>query len=410
MKLLQISIEVNSGSVGKIAEQIGQVAIKHGWESYITYARNNLPSKSKTIKIGNMLDVYIHGIKTRITDKHAFYSTRATKKLIKEIEKINPDIILLHHLHGYFINIEVLFNFLSKTDIPIVWTFHDCWSFTGHCAHFESIGCEKWKIECYSCPQKKTYPSSYVFDRSKKNYKQKKALFNSVNNLTIVPVSNWLGNLVKQSFLSNHNMNVIQNGIDTNIFKPYNDFSNFKNKYNLKDEFIVIGVSGVWNQSKGLNDFIKLSSLIDTNTKIILVGLSDKQIKALPNNIIGIKRTENQKELAELYSMANLFVNPTYGDTFPTTNLEALSCGTPILTYNTGGSVEAVSDNTGFIVEKGDLDSVIRIIDEVRGKGNEFYSDNCRNRAVECFNKDDRFEEYIELFNNLINNDNEKYF
>lgn len=401
-KLLQISIEVNSGSVGRIAEQIGQKAIDSGWESYITYARNNQPSKSNVIKIGNKLDVYWHGVMTRITDKHGFYSTLPTKKLIKQINKIQPDIILLHHLHGYFINIKLLFNYLYKIETPIVWVFHDCWSFTGHCAHFEEIGCEKWKIECNACPLKKYYPASYVFDRSKENYKEKKKLFNSLKNLTIVPVSKWLGDLVKESFLSSNNIKVIYNGIDINTFKPNLNIKETREKFGLKDEFIVIGVSGVWNKGKGLDDFIKLSYNIESSVKIILVGLNDYQIKKLPNKIIGIKRTDSIIQLAELYSMSDLFINPTYGDTFPTTNLEALACGTPVLTYRTGGSIEAVSDETGFIVEKGDLDSVIKIISEVKERGKEFYIDRCRERAVACFNKDDRFKEYIELFNNLI--------
>ena len=403
MKLLQISIEVNSGSVGRIAEQIGLEVLKVGGESYITFARNNLPSKSNTIKIGNKSDIYLHGIKTRIFDAHCLGSTRPTKKLIKQTQELNPDIILLHHIHGYYINSKILFEYLSKLDIPIVWTFHDCWSFTGHCAYFDAIGCEKWKTGCYSCPLKKYYPASFVFDRSKKNYIEKKKLFNSVKNLTIVPVSNWLGDLVKDSFLSSNNIKVIHNGIDINTFKPSTNNQETREKFGLKDEFILLGVASPWSERKGLKDFIKLSRLIDENTKIILVGLSQEQIDNLPNNIIGIRRTENVKQLADLYSMADLFLNLTYEDNFPTTNLEALACGTPILTYKTGGSIEAVSDNTGFIVEKGDLDSVIKVINEVREKGKGFYSEKCRERAVSCFNKDDRFKEYIDLFTNLIN-------
>lgn len=231
MILLQISIEVNSGSVGRIAEHIGLQAIGNGWESYITYARNYQPSKSNTIKVGNKFDIYLHGIRTRLFDDHCYGSTIPTKKLIKQIKEINPDIILLHHIHGYFLNMKVLFDYLSKLDIPIVWTFHDCWSFTGHCAHFEEIGCEKWMIECNACPLKKYYPASYVFDRSKENYKEKKKLFNSLKNLTIVPVSKWLGDLVKESFLSSNNIKVIYNGIDINTFKPNLNIKETREKF-----------------------------------------------------------------------------------------------------------------------------------------------------------------------------------
>lgn len=403
MKLLQISIEVNSGSVGRIAEQIGLEVLKVGGESYIAYARNHLPNKSKTIKIGSKFDVYLHGIRTRIFDDHCLGSSKPTKKLIKQIKELNPDIILLHHIHGYFLNMKLLFEYLSKLNIPIVWIFHDCWSFTGHCAYFDSIGCEKWKTECYSCPLKKSYPASFVFDRSKKNYKEKKELFNSVRNLTIVSVSNWLGDLVKESFLSSNNINVIHNGIDIYTFKPSANNQETKEKFGLKDEFIVLGVASPWSERKGLKDFIKLSELIDTNIKIILVGLDQNQINDLPNNIIGIRRTENVNQLADLYSMTDLFINFSVEETFGLTTAEALSCGTPALVYNATACPEVVSDDTGFIVEKGDLDSVIKVINEVKSKGKEFYSEKCRERAISCFNKDDRFKEYIDLFTNLIN-------
>lgn len=403
MKLLQINVTANSGSTGRIAEDIGLLAESNGWESYIAYGRRNNNSKNKPIRVGNNFDIKVHGLLTRVFDNHSFgfSSKKATKEFIKEIDNIKPDIIHLHNIHGYYINSKVLFEYLSKLIIPIVWTFHDCWSFTGHCAHFDYIGCEKWKTACYSCPLKKSYPASFVFDRSKKNYIEKKKLFNSVKNLTIVPVSNWLGDLVKESYLSSNNIKVIHNGIDINTFKPSTNNKEIREKFGLKDEFVVLGLSSVWNKSKGLDDFINLSPKLDSNVKLILVGLSQEQIDKLPNNIIGIRRTENINQLADLYSMADLFLNLTYNDTFPTTNLEALACGTPILTYKTGGSVEAVSDDTGFIVEKGDLDSVIKVINEVREKGKGFYSEKCRERAVSYFNKDDRFMDYIELYRSL---------
>lgn len=404
MKLLQINVSANSGSTGRIAEDIGLLASSNSWESYIAYGRTNNNSKNKVIRIGNDFDIKVHGLLTRVFDNHSFgfSSKNATKEFIKEIDEIRPDIIHLHNIHGYYINSKVLFEYLSKLNIPIVWTFHDCWSFTGHCGYFDLIGCEKWKTGCYSCPLKTSYPASFVFDRSKKNYIEKKKLFNSIKNLTIVPVSNWLGDLVKESFLSTNNIKVIHNGIDINTFKPSTNNKEIRGKFGLKDEFILMGVASPWSERKGLKDFIKLSKLIDENTKIILVGLEQNQIDVLPNNIIGIRRTENVNQLADLYSLADLFLNLTYEDNFPTTNLEALACGTPILTYNTGGSVEAVCDSTGFIVEKEDLDSVIKVINEVRSKGKEYYSDKCRERAVSCFNKDDRFMDYIDLYRSLL--------
>jgi glycosyltransferase involved in cell wall biosynthesis len=402
--LFQISIEVNSGSVGRIAEQIGGVALDNGWESYITYARNHLPSKSTVVKIGTKWDIYWHGIMTRIFDRHCLYSTDATRKLIKQIEKIKPDIIQLHHIHGYFIDMKLLFNYLSSINTPVIWVFHDCWSMTGHCAYFDYIGCEKWKTQCYCCPQKKEYPKSLIFDRSKENYGQKKYLFNLVKSLIIVPVSEWLGGLVKESFFFKYPIEIIHNGIDLSVFSPQEDGQQLrKDLFLIDSSVILLGVASTWDARKGLLDFIKLASMIPTDWRIILVGLSQKQMRGLPANIIGIQRTENVQQLASLYSAANVFINPTWEDTFPTTNLESLACGTPVITYRTGGSVESVSKDTGFIVDKGDLHGIIECTKEVIKNGAEYYFLKCRSRAVNLYNKSDSFQNYIKLYNRLLN-------
>ena len=400
--LFQISIEVNSGSVGRIAEQIGHVAIQQGWESYITYARNYLPSQSKTMRIGNKFDVYWHGINTRLFDNHCLCSTNATKKLIKQIKQIKPDIILLHHIHGYFLNMKILFNYLSSIETPIVWVFHDCWSFTGHCAYFDYVCCDKWISKCYKCPQKREYPGSFFLDRSFRNYSLKKQLFNQVKNMTIIPVSQWLCSIVQKSFLNKYPIRVIQNGIDINLFSPQNNTEQIKIKYRVANKLLLLGVANIWEQRKGLQDFVKLSQHLDSNCQIILIGLKKRQIKNLPQNVIGIERTENVQELANLYSAADLFVNPTWEDTFPTTNLEALACGTPVATYRTGGSVESVSEDTGFVVDKGDIEALSDVINILKQKGKTFYSENCRNRAISLYNKNDRFIEYINLFDKIL--------
>ena len=402
MKLLQISIEVNSNSVGRIAEQIGQTALDAGWESYITYARNHQPSKSTTIKIGNKLDVMVHGLRTRIFDDHCLASARATRKLIKQIDEIKPDIILLHHIHGYYLNMVVLFEYLAKIDTPLVWIQHDCWNFTGHCAYFDYIGCDRWKTGCYSCPLKTSYPASYIFDRSRKNYIDKNKLFNSVKNLTIVSVSNWLGNLVSQSFLSKNSLKVIHNGVDINAFKLISNRSIIKEKYGLNDKFVLLGVATAWSKRKGIFDYYKLNEKLNKDFQIILVGLSQKQIKELPKGIIGIERTESIEELVEYYNMSDIVLNLSYEETFGLTTVEGFACGTPGIVYNATASPELVTPETGIIIEKGDIDGIVEAINQIKLKGKEFYSENCRNRVVTCFNKDDRFKEYIVLFTSLI--------
>lgn len=401
-KVIQICVEGNTGSTGRIAEEIGILAIQRGWKSYIAFGRFPRPSKSNLIPISSKWGVYLHVLETRLFDRHGLGSKVATKKLIKQIIEIKPDIIHLHHLHGYYINIEILFDFLANADIPVVWTFHDCWSFTGHCAYFDFVDCNKWQLECNSCPQKNEYPASWMIDRSKKNFYQKKALFTSVKDMVIVPVSKWLSELVDKSFLSNIPRKVIYNGIDINLFSINRNNIAVREKYNVGNRFLILGVASPWSRRKGLEDFIKLSKLLAHDMVIILVGLDKKQIKNLPSNVIGLSRTENQNELKDLYSTADVFVNPTWEDNFPTTNLESLACGTPVITYKTGGSVEAISSDTGFVINKGDINSIVNSINIVKRNGKEYYKDLCRNRAIDLYNKEDRFKEYLDLYEELI--------
>lgn len=405
MKLLQINTVNNSGSTGRIAEDIGQIVKEAGWESYIAYGREtNRPSQSKKIRIGSNWDVNFHGLLTRILDNHSLglSSRHSTKKFVTEIKHIKPDIIHLHNLHGYYLNIEILFNFLSTLDTPIVWTFHDCWPFTGHCANFDYIGCKKWETACYDCPLTKSYPASYIIDRSKRNYEEKKRLFNLVNNMTLIPASNWLGDFLNNSFFNDFHVRMIHNGIDTSKFRP-RESNTIINKYNLQGKFVILGVASEWSFKKGFQDFIKINDMIGCDFQIILVGLSHRQIELLPNNIIGITHTESVDELAQLYAVADVFINPTYEDNFPTTNIEALACGTPVITYKTGGSPESLDLNTGIVVEKGNKKGIVDAIYEIKTKGKISYTDACRNRALLLYKKEDRYMDYLTLYENLIN-------
>lgn len=404
--LLQINVVNNWGSTGRIAEEIGQVAITNDWNSYIAFGRKERESQSNKIKIGNQWDFFWHLLLTRLFDRHGLASKRATRKLITKIEQIKPDIIHLHNIHGYYLNYEILFEYLLKAKIPVVWTLHDCWPFTGHCAHFASIGCNKWQTGCGHCPQKDTYPKSIFIDRSKKNFEDKQKYFTDCKSLiTLVPVSDWLADLVFHSFLKKIAIKRIYNGINIDFFSPISKDKKKEIllKYNIKNKFVILGITSVWSIKKGLNDFVQLSKLLPNDSVILLVGLTKKQIDTLPKSIIGIGKTENINELAAIYSTADVFVNPTWEDNFPTTNLEALACGTPVITYRTGGSVEAISDDTGFIVEQGDIEGLVKAIEIIKTNGKDKYSDNCRKRAIANFNKEDRYKEYLDLYKELLN-------
>lgn len=402
-KILQINVVGNYGSTGKIANDIGDLCISNGWESYIAVGRNVRESKSNIIKVGGNIDLLLHGVKSRLLDRHGFGSRKATQKFIEEIDRIKPNIIHLHNLHGYYINIDILFKYLASSKIPVVWTLHDCWPFTGHCTYFDFADCNKWIEQCYSCPQTKSYPASLYKDNSKENYIDKKRIFNSLENITLVPVSNWLNGLVKDSFLDGKSQ-VINNGINLNDFTPSKNIEKTKAKYNIQNKLIALGVASIWSDRKGFVDFIKLSKKVNKEVVIVLVGLNDKQLKNLPDNVVGIQRTESLNELADLYSAADLYLNLTYEDNFPTTNLEALACGTPVLTYKTGGSVESVDDTTGFVVEKGDITSVVNILNKKKMFASQKVKNTCREKALKHYNKDERYKEYLELYASLIKN------
>lgn len=401
--LFQINVVANWGSTGRIAEEIGQMAIKCGWESYIAYGRGKPISQSKLIRIGNNLDMYWHALKSRLFDNHGLNSGKATEKLINRIKEIRPDVVHLHNIHGYFLNYVLLFDFLKNADIPIVWTLHDCWAFTGHCAHFMFINCDKWKTDCKSCQQKLSYPAAWFCDRSHRNYKMKKKVYTSIPNLILVPVSDWLSKLLRSSFLKEYPIYRIYNGVDLITFSPQENVLQLRRRIGVMQCYMLIGVASVWSTRKGLADFVALRSKLPIQEyAMVLIGLTENQIRGLPQGIIGISRTNSVKELAEYYSAANVFVNPTWEDNFPTTNLEALACDTPVVTYQTGGSVEAIDEKTGKIIPVGDIEALAQAIKQIC-ENRIMKNGQCRKRAIELYNKNDRYMEYMNLYNDLMN-------
>ncbi|MGB4298179.1 MAG: glycosyltransferase [Candidatus Saccharicenans sp.] len=401
MRILQIDVTCNILSTGKIAEGIGKEILRTGGQSYIAYGRYSLPSRSLSIRIGSDLSVICHVLLTRILDKHGLGSVRATKQFLQLVLKIKPDIIHLHEVHGYYLNYELLFRFLKRYKFPIVWTQHCCWAFTGHCASFDYNDCTKWKSLCHDCQLKREYPASYFIDNSKQNYLKKKALFTSVENMQIVAVSRWMESLIRESFLNKFPIRTIYNGVDTEIFKP--TANDIREKYKINDKFLILGVAANWSERKGLYDFIRLNRYIDRrDTVIMLVGLTKTQIRALPEGIIGIGRVLDQNVLSKYFSAADVFFNPTYQEAFGLTNIEALSCGTPVVTYATGGSSETISDSTGIVSRKGDLNLAIQAIMKIKRLGKKYYSRACRDRAIKMFKEENSYTKYLDLYQEIL--------
>lgn len=400
--LLQINVDSNANSTGVIASQIGELAISKGWESYIAYSRSLRESKNKNIKIGNSFTYKMHWWFTRFFDCQGLLSIFSTLRFISKIKQIAPNIIHIHVIHDYYINYPLLFRFLKKRDIPVVWTMHDCWAVTGHCAHFDYVGCERWKTTCYSCPQRRSYSPSLI-DNSRCNHVLKKKFLTSVPNLTIVSVSNWLSTIFEQSFLSSFDNRKIYNGIDLNIFRISQTF--VVEKYNLLNKKILVAVSSTWTEKKGLLDYIELAKILDNNFQVVLIGyIAEKYKKIIPREILTIPRTKDQQELVEWYNAADVVLNLSYEETFGLTTIEGFACGTPSIVGHKTASPELVSEDTGIVVECGNVNQIIKAINIITSKEKSHYQHNCRKRAVELFDKNDRYNDYIDLYEEILKN------
>lgn len=342
-------VQINSfynGSTGSIMRLLHKGLSEGGVDSYIFWGRRHETINDREQCCATKLGYLSHGVKTRLFDRMGFYSKGDTARLLKRLDEIKPDVVHLHNIHGYYINVEMLFEWLASQTCQVRWTLHDCWAFTGHCAHFAYTKCAQWRSHCAlnkPCPQLNTYPKTVSKHSCAKNYEDKRRIFNMlpVDRMKLVSPSHWLEGLVRQSFLSKYPVEVRHNTIDATVFKPTP--SDFREKYGIGNRFMILGVASPWTERKGLGDFMRLAKTLDDKKfAIVLVGLSEKQMKALPEGVLGLYRTESQRDLAGIYSTADILFNPTVEDNFPTVNLEAEACGTPVMTYNTGGCAETI--------------------------------------------------------------------
>lgn len=394
MKVLIINSTCGYGSTGKIAVNLYHEIIENGDECCIAYGRGKADGQINSYRIGSQMNVMMHGLFSRITDRHGLYSKVATRKLIKKIEEYRPDVIHLHNIHGYYLNYEILFSYLKESCIPIIWTLHDCWSFTGHCAYYDYIGCDKWMKECDKCEQKRTYPASFFLSNSRNNYTRKKNAFCKCPSLTLVTPSKWLAEEVKKSFLKEYDVQVIYNGIALELYHPPKvDNGNLDRELDLENKFVILGVANVWEERKGLYILEKIADMAISNWQVVVVGDIDGRDKH--ENVIYIQRTDSAEKLAELYARADVFVNPTFEDNFPTTNIEALASGTPVITFHTGGSPEAIDCRTGYCVEKGDVNQLIDCIQKI--EDGAIVRKNCIERSKR-FSKEQSYKEYYRLY------------
>lgn len=402
MKVLQINAIYGSGSTGNITKEIHELCLNKGIESYVAYSSTVMKTDEiiNGYKIGNPQDKKLHALFGRVTGLQGYYSKKVTKDFLKHLDKIQPDIIHLHNLHSNFINIIDLFKYTKTKKIKTVITLHDCWLFTGKCSHFLYDNCNKWISGCHTCPRLKKDIPSFFFDRTPKMYNDKKLMIGENPYVYLIGCSDWMTKTAKQSILKDRHAETIYNGIDLNIFKPTD--SDIRKQLNIESKFIVLGFANKWLSKDNTETFNYIKSNLSDDSVMLLVGCFDEQIANLPKNVVGIPFIRDAHKLAEYYSAADIFVNVTKADTLPTVNMEAQACGTPVITYNSGGSAELVTEKTGAVVEYADASSLLKEINIVKSNGKAHYIEACINHAKENFEKAECFLKYIDFYKRLL--------
>lgn len=396
MKVFEINSVCGIRSTGRICTDLADLLKEYGHECRIAYGRETVPDKYKDVsyRIGSDADVKRHALASRLFDCSAFCSKKATQALTEEIDDYRPDVVHLHNLHGYYLDVETLFEYLAAADIPVVWTLHDCWAFTGHCAYFSAAECDRWKNGCHDCPQKGQYPASLFADRSRQNWEKKRALFTGVKNMTIVTPSEWLAGLVNASFLGKYPVKVIRNGIDLEAFKP--TASDFRERYGLQGKTLILGVATAWSERKGLAELRELSSLLDDRYRLVLLGLPERWIRTLPEKVVGLPVTDTVEELAGIYTEADVFVNASKEETMGLTTVEAMACGTPVVVSNLTAVPEVVTPESGVVVKELTAVELKKGIERVLGGSFDPRS------GAQAYEKRQQYLRYLEVYTDVL--------
>ena len=400
MKLLFINVAINWGSTGMIVEGIGSLALANGWEVFVAHGtRYKNSSALNGIQVSSKTGEVLHYVLSSLFDAQGLGSYWSTKRFLKKVESIKPDLVHIHNIHGCFLNYPLLFKYLKAKGIPVVWTLHDCWAFTGHCAHFLRTDCYKWKTGCANCPQLRDFPACFFLDMSKRNYLLKKRLFTSLDRIRIVTVSSWLKNVASHSFFTSCPISVIPNGVNTDVFRPIK--GDIRERFCLKGKKILLGVASGFGQRKGLNDYIALADLLSSQFQLILVGVSASDKEILPDSVIAVERVVGRSELAAFYTSADVLLSLSYEETFGLTILEAMACGTPAIVYDNTAQPELISDETGRVVPTGCLSAVVKAIEEICKRDRNEYVPICREHAlqydeVRCYMK------YLDIYNSML--------
>lgn len=391
MKVLFVNLVYAVGSTGKIITDMMEVLKRSGHDARVLYGVGEKSDDPDAVRVSGKPGYYFHNAVSRFTDHAGLYSWAATRKLIREIRAFSPDVIHLHTLHGFYVNYEMLFRFLKQAGVPVIWTLHDCWAFTGHCTHFSQANCTQWQTLCRDCRLLCRYPHCYGRGDVTRNYLRKKAAFTGVKNLTLTTPSQWLADQAAHSFLRDYPCVVVPNGIDRAVFHPRP--SGLRAAYHLQDKKIILGVANAWNARKGLPDMLALAERLGAAYQVVLIGLTERQLPHIPPNVLGLLRTADRTELAQWYTAADVFVNPTYEETFGLTTVEAQACGTPAVVYATDGCPETVLTEDSVLVAQGDREALVRAVREVAQRG------VCvDDHAADRLDKNRAYEKYVRLY------------